>query len=90
MAIDEDHDNHYRVDYAYSTYDEDVDIWIDSDYNSKPFATEAEARTYANRVIDRTNINPGKVKLYKLTIIYVDIQYWDEHGDFKIIQELMF
>lgn len=86
MTIDEDHDNYYRVDYFYAFYDAGHRCWYEDDYFSKPFATEDEARTYANQVIQRANVRPKDIKLYKLIIIYIDQEYCDECGDVRIVQ----
>lgn len=90
MTIDKDHDNYYRVDYAYAFYDEGRRGWYDDEYNSKPFATEDEARTYANRVIQRASIRIEDIKLYNLDIFYIDQQYWDECGDFRTVEHFEF
>lgn len=90
MAIDENRDNHYRVDYSYGFYDTNRRCWYEDTYNSKPFATEAEARAYADRVIQRAKAKPKTIELDNLTIIYIDQQYWDECGDVRIIKDIWF
>jgi hypothetical protein len=90
MAINENHDNHYRVDYTYGYYDKARRCWYEDTYNSKPFATEAEARAYADRVIQRAAAKPHVIELDNLTIIYVDQEYWNECGDVRIVQHFDF
>ena len=89
MTIDKDHDNYYRVDYNYASYNKAVDCWYEDLYISKPFATESEARAYADRVIQRANARPD-IELDNLTIIYIDQQYWDEHGDVQTVERFEF
>lgn len=90
MTIDEDHDNHYRVDYNYAFYDKGRRCWYEDLYISKPFVTEDEARAYANRVIQRANDRPKDIELCNLTIIYIDQQYVNECGDVRIIERFEF
>ena len=90
MTIDEAHDNHYRVDYSYAFYDTGRRCWYEDEYNSKPFATESEARAYANRVIQRAGARPKDIELYYLDIFYIDQQYLDECGDFRTIEHVEF
>lgn len=90
MAIDKDHDNYYRVDYSFAFYDKNRRGWYDDEYNSKPFATEDEARAYANRVIQRAAARTKDIELYNLTIFYIDQEYWDKCGDMRIVQHFDF
>ncbi len=53
------------------------------------FATENEARAYANRVIQRANVRQD-IELYNLDIFYIDQQYWDECGDFRTVEHFEF
>ena len=90
MTINEDHDNHYRVDYSYAFYDTNRRGWYEDEYNSKPFATESEARAYANRVIQRASARPKDIELHNLDIFYIDWQYWDEYGAFRTVKHFEF
>ena len=90
MVIDEDRDNHYRVDYSFAFYDDSRRGWYEDQYNSKPFATETEARAYADRVIQRARAKPRTIELYNIHIFYVDQQHLDETGDVLTIQHIRF
>lgn len=89
MTIDEKHDNYYRVDYSYASYDAGHQCWYEDDYNSKPFTTENEAWAYANQVIRRANARPKDIELHSLTIIYVDQEYLDKCGDLRVVQDII-
>jgi len=90
MAVDVDHDNHYRVDYSFAFYDTNRRGWYEDTYNSKPLATEVEARAYADRVVQHAQTKPQIIELYDITILYVDQQYWDECGDLRLVECIRF
>ncbi len=74
-------DKPYRVDYCYAYYDSSHKCWYEDLYNSQPFSTEAEARTYMSAVIQRAAAKSSIVKIYQIDIIFYDEALWDEAGD---------
>lgn len=75
--------NKYRVDFTWA------DDWYEDMYSSQPFDTEAEARAYMQRVIDRAALRPD-IELFDITIFLIDEKVWDETGDFVTIEDVTF